>query len=106
MESCEIKTPEVFTAAQALGRYAFLTADTAFLLSTLAFSCSYGYFNRAVYPVLPVPTFSFGVTYIVYLLNYLHVDLQVHLPGRNIDYVMESLTVTGTGIPAGTGRVG
>src|SRR6218665_993590 len=29
------------------GRYGFLTADTAFLLSTLAFSCSYGYFNRA-----------------------------------------------------------
>src|SRR6218665_3408656 len=47
MESCEIKTPEVFAAAQALGRYGFLTADTAFLLGTLAFIGSYCYFNRA-----------------------------------------------------------
>src|SRR6218665_1512264 len=45
--SPEIKTPEVFAAAQALGRYGFLTADTAFLLCTLDFSGSYGYFNRA-----------------------------------------------------------
>src|SRR6218665_1784807 len=37
----------IFTAAQALGRYGFLTSETAFLLSTLAFSGSYGYFNRA-----------------------------------------------------------
>ena len=41
-----MKSPEVFTAAQALGRYGFLMADMAFLLSTLglALSGSYGYF--------------------------------------------------------------
>jgi len=32
---------------QRLADKGFLTADTAFLLSTLAFSCSYAYFNRA-----------------------------------------------------------
>ena len=40
-------TPEVFTAAKALGRYGFLTADMAFLRGTLVFSGSYGYFNMA-----------------------------------------------------------
>src|SRR6218665_842746 len=37
----------------------------------------------------------------------LHVraDLQAYRPSRNIDYAWEGLTMTSTGIPAGTGRV-
>src|SRR6218665_2163513 len=80
--------------------------DCLFLLPSLLLLLLFLFLVFSFYAVLVQKYCIVIVIISLFITLQLRADLQAYQPSRNIDYAWEGLTMTGTGIPAGTGRIG